>query len=172
MPATDAAWGVVGTGVDDTITALVATGTTYSGSVVLRISVYSSEADQSTTCYRYSFTHSGDDSRPTKLASCPTGPALTLTTPAPEPVVDTTARLNALTALLHHLTPAQRDDPAAVRKALAAIFPPPIGVYADQTSDGTLEVGARTFDTCVAGYVSPQMRVSVYPAHGADCHGG
>jgi hypothetical protein len=172
ISASDAAWAVVGTGVDDTINALSATGTTYAGSVVLRITVNHSTFDEYTSCYRYSFKHSVDDFRPAKLKTCPTSAPLTLTSPPPEPVVDTPARIAALTALLHHLTPAQRNDPASIRSELVAIFPPPISVYADKISDGTVEVGARTFDTCVAAYVSPQDQVSVHPAHGADCHGG
>lgn len=168
----DAAWQVVGTGSDDTIEALRATGTTWSGEVVLRITVQSSEYDLSTTCYRYHFTHSVDDGKPLELAQCPSGTPVALSSPVPEPVVDTPARLTRLTALLHRLTAAQLADPASVRTLLPAIFPPPIVVAADRFPNGTLEVGARTFDTCVTAYVTAHRQVTVHPGHGTDCRGG
>lgn len=115
MSMNDAAWQVVKAGSTDTFQALVATGTTYSGRVVLRITIPGSEYDGSTTCYRYNFTHSMNDYEPTRLSSCPTGPPARLTTPVPEPVVDTPAHLTKLTALLNGLTSAQFANPASVQ---------------------------------------------------------
>jgi hypothetical protein len=171
MSLNDAAWQVVGDNGSNNIQALVATGTTYSGEVVLRITT-ETEFDGSTRCYRYKFTHSVNQYKPTKLKSCPTSPPLALTSPVPEPIVDTPTRLAELTALLHNLTAAQLAHPATVHGLLLAIFPPPIDVGADLAPNGTFEVEARTFDTCVAAYVTPQRKVIVAPGHGADCHGG
>ena len=172
IPARDAAWYVVGRGTDDTIEALAASGTTYSGTVVLRITVVSSESDSSTTCYRYTFTHSMNDIHPDRLGGCPRTPALTLTTPAPLPDVTSADRLAKLTALLHRLTPAQLADPSSVRSPLVSIFPPPISVATDRAPDGTFEMEARTVQTCVYATVTTRGQVGVYPGHGTDCRGG
>jgi len=172
MSLNDAAWQVVGTGSDDAIQAMLATGTTYSGEVILRITVQGSEFDESTTCYRYNFTHSMSDDKPIKLGSCPSGAPVALKSPVPEPVVDTPARINQLTALLNRLTAAQLADPSSVQSLLRTIFPAPIGVYADRLANGTLQIGASTFDTCITAYVTSRRQVTVHPGHGADCHGG
>ena len=71
--ANDAAYLVVGQGLDDTIDALDVEGTTYQGGVVLRITVEQSGEfgdGPTTNCYAYTFQHEQGDQRPDTVPCC------------------------------------------------------------------------------------------------------
>ncbi|MEO8887831.1 MAG: hypothetical protein ABI429_00830 [Jatrophihabitantaceae bacterium] len=171
--ANDTAWSVVGRSGDTSIDALSVQGTTDHGYVVLQITVEATaEVGPATVrCYSYTFTHRTNDTTPTKVA-CKQQPVVVLTTPVPLPVLDSPAQVAKLTVLLRALSPEQRRDPSLVQPLLVHAFPPPASVYAQLDPNGTLEVGARTYQTCLSATASAAGLVTVVPAHGANCRGG
>lgn len=174
VSANDAAYSVVGTGVDDTITALEASGTTYDGHALLKISVETGSgfSESSTVrCYSYNFRHEMGDGAPHHVA-CPTRPTLVLTSPVPIPDVIAPDVLAKVRALLGSLSQAQRRDSQAVRAMLARLYPPSVTIYADVMRSGVLEAGARTWDTCFYATVDQAGHVRLVPGHGSDCRGG
>ncbi|MEO9240679.1 MAG: hypothetical protein ABI418_21620, partial [Jatrophihabitantaceae bacterium] len=81
IPAEWAAYQVAGRVGDTTIEAMSATGTTWQGSVVLRITVTIphtgfGQDETSIRCYSYGFQHRIEDYQPHRLGHCPAGAAL------------------------------------------------------------------------------------------------
>lgn len=183
IPAQDAAWQVVGTLSDRSIEALQADGTTYQGTVVLRITT-GLDAGQGarpvTRCYRYLFRRRIDDVHPQSLASCPTRPALSLTSPPPAVAVTEGTR-STLIAALNTLTPAELNSPAAIRTALLPKFPPPLVLITSGPGTGVnaaifvtiMNTQADFATSCVTAYLAPGRPWDVQPvANGPACRGG
>lgn len=173
IPAQDAAWAVAGHVNGTTIEALRAEGTTWRGTVVLRIEVDQSTAwtsHRATRCYEYDFRHSIDDFRPHHRACPRTSPLVLTSPPSPPPLTD--AALARLRRTLAALDPAHRRDPTAVQRATATVFGPPAHVGAVRVSTG-VELGVRSGDECVTAEVPPTGSPIIGPERrGADCRGG
>jgi len=173
VPARDAAWRVAGHVNGTTIEALRADGTTWNGTIVLRITVDRSTAwteDSSVRCYEYDLRHRIDDYRP-HHRDCPKTPPLVLTQP-PSPPPLTADALARWRRALAGLAPSERQDPAAVRRATGRVFGPPAVVGAARIPTG-VEVGVRSGDECVTAVLPPTGAPRLGPsAHGTDCRGG
>ena len=144
--ANDAAYMVVGRGTDDTIDALKVEGTTYHGTVVLRITVEDSNEfgdGPATRCYQYIFRHQGDDQTPARVPC--TGQVVTLTEPLVEPSFDPPAAAK-LAGVLRRLVAQHTADAATIQRQVQAAFGPPVTVQAGPagldhgTNHGTLIV--------------------------------
>lgn len=175
VPAVAAAWEVTGRSRDTTIDALTASGTTWAGSIVLRVDVSLNastfNADRTTRCYRYTFAHRIDDATPHALDRCPPGPALVLTAPPPGPDLSAT-RAAQLDAFLQRLNPAQQHDPTVIAALLVKQFPSPSSTSASQAGIGVVSLRVAYADRCLLGQLGPGDVVRSTAAHGTNCQGG
>jgi hypothetical protein len=172
-PSKWAAYAAVGTAGDTTIEALQADGTTYDGTVVLRITVERNAGQfnsaKSVRCYRYRLAHTTDDATPQQL-DCPATAALTLATPPAAPDLST-AGAKRLTAVLTTLSSAQRADQAAVRAVVTKAFgPPAIVTVGSQAQE--ISINVRAEEQCLLAMLAPTGAPAVRPVHGPDCRGG
>jgi hypothetical protein len=174
QPSRWAAWTVAGQRDDTTIDAMSATGTTWNGSLVLRITVDIArngfDRDGTTRCYRYDFQHvDTDDNVPHRLDHCPVTPALVLTAPPPAPALDAQdahALAQALDALPARTVP-------AVRRVLASRFgPPAVTSAAPGVGNITFAVNDGYGQRCLHGTLPPRGPARITAAHGTDCRGG
>ena len=172
-PSSWAAYAVVGTAGDTTIEALRADGTTYDGTVVLRITVQRNagrfDSASSVRCYRYRLAHTTDDATPAQL-DCPATGALSLTAPPAAPDLSS-AGAKRLTSVLAGLDAQRRSDPAAVRAAVVTAFgPPAIATVGPQGQQ--LSINVRAGERCLIGTLAPTGTPAVRPVQGTDCRGG
>jgi hypothetical protein len=181
IPATWAAYQVVGVKGDTTIEALRADGTIYEGSIVLRITVEDDRefATHSTVaCYEYDYRNRQTSDTPKHLSRCPTAAALQLSAPPPEPDFsdESAARL---TAVLVALSPAQRENDTILLASVRSAFGPPAVVSGGRTSATDSFVSIRSFGVSSVAYYRCMIATvpfagspKVILAHGADCVGG
>lgn len=172
-PSRWAAFAVAGTVGDTTIEALQADGTTYAGTVVLRITVERNpgqfDSARSVRCYRYRLAHTTADATPLHI-DCPATAALALTSPPAAPDLST-AGATRLSTVLARLSVAQRTDQAAVRAAVVAAFGPPAIVTVGRQAAG-MSINVRAEQQCLLATVAPAGAPAVRPVQGPDCRGG
>ena len=169
--ANDAAWLVVGQNGDTTIEALEATGTTYDGTVVLRITVQGSGTfadDTATRCYSYHLVHRIGASTPTAL-TCPPVQPVRLTSPAAKPDLTTAAEMSRFHRVLADVRPSGATYAARVVAALTAAFPPPLVVSAAYIQRGVLQAAVRSSATCLVGYVSATRQITISAGSASRC---
>jgi hypothetical protein len=174
QPSRWAAWTVAGHRGDTTIDAVSATGTTWNGSLVLRITVDLArngfDRDRTTRCYRYDFRHiDTDDNVPHRLDHCPPTPVLVLTAPPPAPALDA-ADAHTLAQALNAL-PA-RTVPAVQRLLASRFGPPAVTSAAPGVGDITFAVNDGYGQRCLHGTLPPRGPARIIAAHGTDCRGG
>jgi hypothetical protein len=174
-PSPTAAWTVAGQSGDTEIEALTANGTTWKGTVVLRITVRIDRGprpeDLTTRCFRYDFNQAdANDSRPHAL-SCPSTPALELASPPPAPDLGT-VQAQSLARALEALTASQRLDVSAVNTLLKSRFPAPAVTSAAPLDPDTVSIGVHYADACIIGELPRAGAARLVATHGADCRGG
>ena len=176
VPAGAVAAAVVGTKDDTTIAALTAAGSTWGGTVVLRITVDRgsgtvADVDRASRCFvfRFRFPRTGDDGRP-HGAACPAGAPLRLSAAAYPVGVDSSTRI-AVTAAVGHLSAADRTVASRVTAALRTA----VGRYF-VVSAGVLAPGVfawvRYGETCLTVQTSARSLQVSAPRQGNDCFGG
>jgi len=173
MPSTSAAAMVVGTAGDTTIEALVAAGTTWDGSVLLRIRVRVDpgkfDSDTTTRCYRYDLDHTTDEARPAPT-DCPATAPLVLTSPPPGP--DLSADATALAAAFDQVPTEQRLNVQYVAGLLRQQFASPAEVMVGLSDPLTMSATVSFEDRCLLGILPSTGAARVASARGSDCHGG
>ncbi|SHH00224.1 hypothetical protein SAMN05443575_3061 [Jatrophihabitans endophyticus] len=173
IPARVAAASVTGTAADTTIDAMAVRGSTWGGSVVLRIVVNRHAVDvrgsTATRCYRYSFAYPrASDWGKAHETTCPTTRPLDVEHPAMPAGV--TARTRVVTVRTLAGLHGDRARAAAVRAALVAAL----------GSDYTVTVGRqlphyvwiRYGDECLTAQVAARTTHVDQPRSGDDCFGG
>lgn len=159
IPTRDAAWLVVGQVGNTTIDALRATGTTWSGEVVLRIRVERDPGQFSSStavrCYRYVLRHRVRDYEPQRLGRCPTGRPLVLQAPPPPPSLPPGA-LDLLTKTLASLDPTTRGSADGVASAVRGAFAGSDGrVETTVVPGGVIGVAVSAGRDCLAARLVP-----------------
>lgn len=175
LPARAAAARVTGAVDNTVISAAAVHGTTWSGSVTLRITVTLTRTrphrpDETSRCYRYVFAYPKTSNYGAPHAvSCPHTPAVNVNVPPLPTGVDGTTAAKTSRAL-NAMSPDARDDPRAIHAALVSAL----------GADYTVTVGAqrphfvwvRYGDQCLTARVSPAVVDVDAPRHGDDCFGG
>ena len=174
-PSSAAAFRVVGRKENTTIEALSATGTTWRGSVVLRVTVALDpqlpQPDQTVRCYRYLFDRSSvDDARPKRLSQCPDSAALVLSSPAPGP--DLTSKAASQLASTLTALPAEKRTAAVVSTLLVRLYPAPVSTAAEQSGPTTVTFRVNDENACLLGKLPVRGVAHVVAAVGTDCRGG
>lgn len=175
--ANDAAYLVVGKGVDDTIDALDVEGTTYHGAVVLRITVESSTGfgdGPATKCYRYMFRHEMGDENPDNV-SC-TNHVVTLTQPTPEPEFDPAAEAK-FASVLRRLVADHTTDAGTVDQQVRATFGPPVTVQTGPagldhgTNNGTLfiRLDVPSHGECMWAFITTAGHITTGTGNHRNC---
>lgn len=171
VPAKYAAARVAGQVGDTTIDALEARGSTWSGLVVLRISVtdYSENigASHSERCFEYRFQRPQPSDQPKRLDHCPSRPALVLPDPTSLPRVDQHTR-NAIDVALQALPSQDRDDPNSVRSALRTRLGPEYQLEVSREAAG-VALRVMSDDECITGTVAPGSVTLGRPLQGTAC---
>ncbi len=173
----DAAYLVVGTGVDDTIDALEVEGTTYDGKVVLRITVEDPSefgGGSATKCYAYTFRHEMSDQTPADVPC--TDHVVTLTQPVPEPDFDPAAAAK-LAGILRRLVADHTTDAGTVDQQVRAAFGPPVTVETGPagldhgTNNGTLfiRLDVPSHGECMSAFITAAGHVSTKTGNRRDC---
>ena len=178
IPARAAALLVTGEVGDTRIDAVDLHGTTWGGSVTLRITVTLTKnfgsPDVSTGCYRYSFSYPRQDDwgRPAGV-HCPSGPALRLSAAGlPSGVTDQT-RVEVVRAV-SGLASSDRGVPQPVAQRIRATIGPAFTVQSG-TADGptsTAFTWVRYGETCLKAQTSAREIDVSRPISGNDCFGG
>ncbi len=178
IPARAAALLVTGNVGDTRIDAMDLHGSTWGGSVTLRITVTRtkefSSPDISTGCYRFSFAYPrrGDWGEPSGV-DCPSGPALRLSAAGlPSAVTDQTR--TAVVHALSGLAPNERGVPTTVAQRIRSAIGPAFTVQPG-TAEGVASTAftwVRYGDTCLTAQTSAQAIEVSEPVHGDDCFGG
>ncbi|HZZ97982.1 MAG TPA: hypothetical protein VFE19_13245 [Jatrophihabitantaceae bacterium] len=174
ISARSAAALVVGSRGDTRIDALQADGTTYRGSVILRISVEQNSGlvshQQSTECFDYRFRHRLDDHVPHPRPSCPSSAPLSLR-PSTAPGVSART-VRAVRRAVAALPAAQRVRVTPVRQAVVAALGPGYTVIA-QPQAGGVQVRVTSGNQCMTATVASGGAVHTStPMNGTDCAGG
>ena len=174
ISARSAAALVVGSNGDTRIDALQAEGTTYRGTVVLRISVDQNSGlvshQQSTECFDYRFRHRLDDHVPHPRPSCPSSVPLSLT-PSTTPGVSAQT-VRAVRSAVAALPAAQRVRVTPVRQAVLAAVGPGYTVLVQRQADG-VQVRVASGNQCMTATVASGGAVHTsIPMNGTDCAGG
>lgn len=174
IPTAYAASNVVGTSSDTTIDAMRATGTTYNGTVVLRITVSIAsgmyEGDHyAQRCYEYDFNHTSFSNEPQQVR-CPSGAPLNLQNLPPLALADTDSP--KLLQTLNNIPAANRNNVTVVKEAVTTAFPYPKDVTVVSNKNG-IEVSIKSGTTCLTGAVTSNTAVTVGKvASGYACLGG
>jgi hypothetical protein len=176
VPSTAAAWQVVGQKGDTTVDVLTATGTTWKGSVTLRVTVDITagdfEKDTATRCYRFAFDRSDqNDADAHALTRCPTGAAIALASPAAGPALSAT-EARELGAALGRLSAKQRGAPETVRHLLAGRFPPPSTTTVGRVTATAVSIDVHYQDRCLIGELPAIGTPRIVAGAGTDCRGG
>lgn len=156
------------------IDVLRATGTTWHGEIIVRISQDTGANGEAVSCYRYDLHHSRDDATPHRVP-CPAFTPISLPSPPPLPVVDAAVSA-AIQTTLTRMPSAQRT-PSAVRNALVKLFPHLV-VGAEYLPNGAIGFGVSDAPgewaaSCVSGQMRLTGTATVGPVRtGTDCRGG
>lgn len=176
LPARAAAVEVTGQTSDTTIAALAATGSTWGGTITLRIVVSgtsgtSGSEDRASGCFTYHFAYprTDDNGHPHEV-SCGSRRPLDLTQP-PQPTGVTASTRRVVTQVLMHLSAIDRAAAPAVRRSLSRAL----------GADYTIDVGnqdhvvlgfVRYGEQCLTIAASRAHTTVKGPLHGDDCFGG
>jgi hypothetical protein len=178
IPARAAALLVTGEVGDTRIDAMEVHGSTWGGSVTLRITVTVTRQfdppSVSTGCYRYSFAYprQGDWGVPSGV-HCPPGPALHLSAAGLPAGVTEQTRTEVVRAV-SAVAAVDRGTPSMVAQRIRAAVGPAFTVQPG-TADGTAATAftwVRYGDTCLTAQTSEQSIEVSQPEHGDDCFGG
>lgn len=176
LPARAVALAVAGHGIDDTIDALAADGTTWGGSATIRISVENHNGtfgsiEDSSACFRYRFTYprASDWGKPHRV-NCDEVHVIDLTTPALPAGITATTR-QTLLRVDAHLTAMQRSDATELARSVRAALGPDYTISGAPEGSGVF-VSVRYGDGCISMDTSePITRIS-QPIQGPACFGG
>ena len=176
LPVRAAALSVTGRGVDDTITAVQASGSTWGGSVTLRITVADPSGafgsdEHSTACFRYRFTYprNPDWGTPHQV-QCSSNRPLDLNHPRlPAGISDATHK--TVVAAVARLTEVQRRSPVDLTQAIQTAIGRYYTIRASRHGRGAF-AWIRYGDECMSVRTSGAGPRVSNPLQGLDCSGG